>query len=157
MGAERTLYYWNPYGTELASSHALVEALSAYDRWTVKSIPHVLQTDDYQCGVWSHTALELFVGYFEEGIFCGFASAFVEHETLRPLDRVSRGRTAMVAAEAINTAFIVAVRDEMREALQKADEAGDMPFPAPRAVLYNKAGGKALRRQGKTAEESILL
>ena len=63
----------------------------------------------------------------------------------------------MAAAEAINTAFIVAVRDEMREALQKADEAGDMPFPAPRAVLYNKAGGKALRRQGKTAEESILL
>ena len=159
VGAERKLYYWNPYGLPLPPSHALADGLSAHEGWAVESILYTLQSDSHQCGPWSHSALEMFVQYFRDGAFGGFGNVFVQHERLRPLNLADRGRTASAAAEAVNTAFVVAVRDEMRKALQQADQDGDMPFPAPTAVVVplSKNATRALRRKGNTAEEGIVV
>ena len=70
FGPERTAIYWNPYGTALPRRHGLhVERLAGFgwSRW-VHSITHALQprSDDYQCGVWAHVALDLFLRFMTE-------------------------------------------------------------------------------------------
>ena len=42
VGAEKTLYYWNPYGDELEEEHALRTVMARQPGWSVVSIPHKL-------------------------------------------------------------------------------------------------------------------
>jgi len=160
VGAERVLYYWDPFGDAMEESHALRAVEAANAGWRVVSIPHRLQSDGYQCGPWSHVALKLFAAYFKAGICEGFSESFAKHAELRPLDLVTeRGRGAVDRAKGINSAFIKGVRDEARKQLRDADSAGSMPFkpdvrPAPPVSPRTR---KAMQAQGGSAEASILL
>ena len=155
---EKKLYYWNPYGTPLDSDHPLEAALKSRPGWTLYSIRAELQTDDYQCGVWSHAALELFVKYFIQGSFDGFASAFYQ-PPLKPLDDISGNRSAMRNAAAANASYIADVRDDMRQALRYADAEAVMAF-RPKPGDFQKATDgerKALQRAGKSTDYGITL
>lgn len=99
--------------------------------WKIISIPHQLQSDQHQCGPWSHVALELFIEYFRKGKFDGFADCFTRHRLIRPLNLVAGTRSnqwRFREPQAANTAFICGVRDEMRRMLREADEQEFMPF-----------------------------
>ena len=99
--------------------------------WKIVSVDAELQTDDFQCGPWAHTGLELFIAYFRKGKFDGFAKCFAEQKLMRPLNLV--GGTGSIFwryrnPKAANTAFICGVRDEMRRMLREADESEYMHF-----------------------------
>ena len=92
-------------------NHELRAAVAAHPGWQVVTIKHVLQSDGFQCGPWTHVALDLFVSYFKQGHFGGFGETIASHAELRPLNLIEvRGRLAMTTARAINNAFVLAVR-----------------------------------------------
>jgi hypothetical protein len=87
------------------------------------------EDDEWNCGQWSHAALELFVTYFKAGKFDGFGQMLGATDGLQPLNLIKqRGRSVTKAAVAVNRAYVGAVRDEMREALRAAHTRGEMPF-----------------------------
>ena len=111
-----------------------------------------------QCGVWSYAALELFVKYFIQGSFDGFASAFYQ-PPLKPLDDISGNRSAMRNAAAANASYIADVRDDMRQALRYADAEAVMAF-RPKPGDFQKATDgerKALQQAGKSTDYGITL
>jgi hypothetical protein len=61
VGRERTAYYWNPYGEALPRVHFIRVALACHPSWTLQCLPDELQSDGFQCGVWSYVALRLFI------------------------------------------------------------------------------------------------
>ena len=159
VGAERTLYYWNPYGSDLEAGHALRTAVMAYKGWRLVPILHQLQSDNFQCAPWTHMALRLFVAYFQAGEFGGFDESFAKHDKLRPLNLLEeRSRQATQRATAVNSAFIQGVRDDMRQQLRDADARGTVPFSACAALAPASPRTRLrLQAQGGSTEDNIVL
>ena len=86
MHDRRRLYYWNPYGIQLGADHPLRAALAAHVGWELVCIPLELQLDGWNCGPWSHAALELFVRYFEQGASGGFEAFFNANAAVRAVN-----------------------------------------------------------------------
>ena len=127
FGPERTTIYGNPYGTALLRRHGLHERLASFG-WSVHSITHALQprTDDYQCGVWVHVALDLFLRYMTEArkaTVSGFEQAMAQHEDFKPIPPSGSGR---VEATRANVRHATAVRAQLRAVLWQAAVAGKL-------------------------------
>ena len=158
VAAEKRCYYWNPYGNALDDDHALHAALREFSGWSLVPIPTALQTDGWNCGPWSHAALELFVSYFKLGVFDGFDRFLASRPELRPLEGLRASK--LRAATAINKAFVGNLRDEMRSALQAAHERGEMPFlPLENAPQFfvGEAERRRLRELGASSAAPVVL
>ena len=130
-GPERVVYYWNPYG--FADAPQNLRSATTSTGWTFVTVSHCLQcplTDSYQCGPWSHVAVELFIAYFRKGAFDGFGRYFLELG-LRPLNSAG---LEMTPARMANAAYIAAKRKVMREAISKAEKNGTLQFGPTRAT-----------------------
>ena len=130
-GPERVVYYWNPYG--FADAPKNLRSKTAAHGWTFITISHCLQcpvTDSYQCGPWSHVAVELFIAYFRKGDFDGFGRYFLELG-LRPLNSAGLEQNPTRVA---NAAYIAAKRKVMREAISRAETNGTLQFGPTRAT-----------------------
>ena len=127
--------------------------------WELVCIPLELQLDGWNCGPWSHAALELFVRYFEQGASGGFEAFFNANAAVRAVNGLQPRSQAYRQAAAINAAYVGQVRDEMRRALRSAHTAGDMPFQPVSTDGHDYWAGQGtfLRTLGASAEESIPL
>ena len=98
--------------------------------------------------MWLHVFIELFIAYidsdeFEQGIsFGAFAAAQEEFTSLYGLSDSDRS-----VAQRENELFIEGKRDELRDTLSEAEEAGVSPFDTGTAQLpyFAKAGNRPLR------------
>ena len=155
-GAERKVYYWNPYGTRDAPAAAR-SAVAAHRGWTLVEVGHTLQQDGFQCAPWSHIGLQLFVEYFRAGKFDGFAKCFAEHPQLRPVNLAS-GERAKARAKAINDGFVANLRDEMRQALREADADTAMPFRPTEADVttthFSSPERRRVQAQGSSSHDA---
>lgn len=120
------ILFWDPYGATPDDDHPFWRLSSP--GWTLKVVPHELQTDAYQCGVWCHAALELYSNWCRDGCVGDYADQFVKHDRLRPLNLVGRQSAEEVAARAANASFSTELRAEMRTALREAYAKGDLKY-----------------------------
>ena len=82
--------------------------------WELVCIPLKLQLDGWNCGPWSHAALELFVRYFKEGASYGDVKPYVAADFELPVGRV-QGGTPGGATTAVNYIRVHCIGDpEMR-------------------------------------------
>ena len=104
FGSERKAVYWNPYGIALPRRHALRSKIDGIPGWSLHSITHALQpsTDDYQCGIWVHEGLRLFLKYASTSnriSSAGFEDCFTQQISFTPIPQPSAlSRWAIAAA-----------------------------------------------------------
>ena len=124
-GRERKAIYWNPYGTALPRRHGLHARLAGFG-WSVHSIRHALQpdSDDYQCGIWVHVILVLFLQHAAKTSkvsVSGFETAMAQQKEFKPIPPLGSERGVATRA---NIQHASAVRAELRAALWDAAVAG---------------------------------
>lgn len=128
FGPERKAIYWDPYGTGLPACHSLHTRLEGFG-WSVHSVRLALQptTDNYQCAIWVHVILQLFLRYAAAAPHvsaCNFEAAIVQQEEFRPIPPSGGKRSAAIAT---NVSHASTVRKEMRAALWNAAVAQRLP------------------------------
>ena len=134
-GPEKVVYYFEAkYGSKLTARHAIRMEMARHASagWKLVDVGAIFQLDDYQCGVWVHAATECFIEYVTSGATGGFRDFLCSRPLFQPL--VGR------KANAANDAYIVGVRDRMREALEAAAVAGDLPFANAQLAEFAEGG-----------------
>ena len=128
---------------------SLASAPQAHSSWDLTELLTELQTDTWNCGVWVHALIELFISYIDSDDWgrAGDFRTYVEtQDDFTPLNLVFGDEHEQARHQ--NMRFIEGKRDELRDTLLEAAMAGIDPFgdgATAKLPSFARPGSRVLR------------